>query len=94
MIGMDFHEFLVLLILSSIASMVAPYLLRTVTSKVSMASCRSGWRPGSELGLDNPYWAIGGFEFGGLGDSGTSRSIRRCIRCRSDLEGAGKDHAR
>jgi hypothetical protein len=67
MIGMDLHEFVVLLILSFVASMVVTTCFGTVTSKVLMASCQSGWRAGSELGSHNPYWAIGGFEFRGSG---------------------------
>ena len=39
---MDFPGFVVLLILSLIASVVAAYF-GTVTSEVLMASCRSGW---------------------------------------------------
>ena len=53
MIGMGFHEFLVLLILSFIASKQLTTCYSTVTSNVSMASCQSGWRSASGLGSDN-----------------------------------------
>ena len=90
MIGMDFHEFVVLLTLGFLASMAAHYLLEHrqlegfdgFLSKC-LAVCLGAW-------IGQPYRAIGGFERRGTDDSGSSWSIR----CRGDLEGSSKDHGR